>query len=149
MDYRGFSQGVTVFFPVFAPGGLFFLGDGHAVQGDGEVVGTGIETSFDVRFTLSLVKERSIGNPRAENDEYIMTVGNARPLVQALQHATTGMVLWLRELGLAGNTPDIVLGQCVEYDIANVIDPAFTVVCKMKKSTLQGLGVETSRMMAD
>lgn len=149
MDYRGFRQGVTVYFPVFVQGGLFTLGDGHAIQGDGEVVGTGIETSFDVRFTLSLSKGKSIGNPRAEDDEYLMTVGNARPLVQALQHATTGMVLWLRELGLAGNTPDIVLGQCVEYDIANVIDPAFTVVCKMKKSILQGLGVETSRVMED
>jgi amidase len=48
MDYRGFTEGVTVYFPVSAEGALFHIGDGHAVQGDGEIVGTGVEISFDV-----------------------------------------------------------------------------------------------------
>ena len=87
MDYRGFRQGVKVYFPVAVEGGLFHIGDGHAVQGDGEIVGTGIEISFDVRFTLGLIKGKEIGWPRAENEEYIMAVGNARPLDQAVQHA--------------------------------------------------------------
>src|SRR3954471_8837106 len=52
MDYRGFRESVTVDFPVFAEGGLFHLGDGHALQGDGEIVGTGIEVSMDVEFSL-------------------------------------------------------------------------------------------------
>ena len=52
MDYRGFDPGVTVYLPVFVPGALIFVGDGHAVQGDGEIVGTGIEISFDVQFTV-------------------------------------------------------------------------------------------------
>ena len=56
MDYRGFVAGATVYFPVFEPGALFFLGDGHAVQGDGEIVGTGIEISMDVRLTLRVLK---------------------------------------------------------------------------------------------
>jgi len=43
-------------FPVFVPGALFFLGDGHALQGDGEVIGTGIETTFEVEFTVDLIK---------------------------------------------------------------------------------------------
>ena len=47
MDYRGFRAGVTVYFPVFVEGALFHLGDGHALQGDGEIVGTGIEISTD------------------------------------------------------------------------------------------------------
>ena len=41
MDYRGFRAGVTVYLPVFVPGGLLFMGDGHAVQSDGEICGTG------------------------------------------------------------------------------------------------------------
>ena len=64
MDYRGFCQGATVYFPVFADGALFFLGDGHAVQGDGEIVGTGIEISFDVQFTINLIKGKRIHWPR-------------------------------------------------------------------------------------
>ncbi|MCV4820492.1 acetamidase/formamidase family protein, partial [Escherichia coli] len=64
MDYRGFREGVTVYFPVFAEGALFFLGDGHALQGDGEICGTGIEISMDVQFTLDLIKGQKIEWPR-------------------------------------------------------------------------------------
>jgi acetamidase/formamidase len=137
MDYKGFEQGVTVYFPVNVEGALLFVGDGHAVQGDGEIVGTGIEVSFDVQFTVHLQKGRRITWPRAENQTHIMTVGNARPLDQALQHATTEMSRWLTsEYGLDTLGAHILLGQCVEYEIANVYDPAYTVVCKVNKSLL-------------
>lgn len=137
MDYKGFVSGVTVYFPVFVPGALLFMGDGHAVQGDGEIVGTGIEVSFDVRFTVKLLKEKWIGWPRAENDEYIMTAGNARPLDQALQHATTEMVRWLQQdFDLDARGTHILMGQCVEYEVGNVFDPAYTMICKVKKQFL-------------
>ena len=137
MDYRGFVSGVTVYFPVFVPGALLFMGDGHAVQGDAEIVGTGIEVSFDVQFTVQLLKGKKINWPRAENDIYIMTAGNARPLDQALQHATTEMVRWLQEdFGLDARAAHILMGQCVEYDVGNVFDPAYTMVCKLKKQFL-------------
>jgi len=97
MDYRGFAQGVTVHFPVFVLGALFHMGDEHALQGDGEIVGTGIETSFDVQFTIRLIKNKTIQWPRAESYTYLMTVGNARPLDECVQHATTEMVRWLQE----------------------------------------------------
>ena len=141
MDYRGFAEGVTVYFPVFVSGALFHLGDGHAVQGDGEIVGTGIEISFDVQFTVNLIKKKGIGWPRAENDDYILAVGNARPLDQAVQHATTELIRWLEELGLEKKAVHILLGQCVEYDVGNVFDPAYTMICKVKKSILQNIGV--------
>ena len=141
MDYRGFREGVTVYFPVFVPGALFHLGDGHALQGDGEIVGTGIEISFDVQFTVNLIKGKSIGWPRAENDDYILAVGNARPLDQCVQHATTELVRWLEELGLELEAAHTLLGQCVEYDMGNVFDPAYTMVCKIKKSILATIGV--------
>ena len=137
MDYRGFVSGVTVYFPVFVPGALLFMGDGHAVQGDGEIVGTGIEVSFDVQFTVRLLKGKRINWPRAENEGYIMTAGNARPLDQALQHSTTEMIRWLQEdFSLDARATHILLGQCVEYDVGNVFDPAYTMVCKLKKQFL-------------
>ena len=119
----------------------FFLGDGHAVQGDGEIVGTGVEISFDVQFTVNLIKDKRIHWPRGENENYIFTAGNARPLDQAVQHATTEMVHWLIELGLESNEPHILLGQCVEYDVGNVFDPAYTMICKVKKSILRDIGL--------
>jgi amidase len=138
MDYRGFTNGVTVYFPVFAPGALFHLGDGHALQGDGEIVGTGIEISFDVQFTVYLQKGKRIYWPRGENADYIFTAGNARPLDQATQHATTEMLRWLQsDYGLDPVGANILMGQCVEYDLGNIYDPAYTMICKIPKRVLR------------
>src|SRR5688572_11734690 len=95
MDYAGMVAGVKVMLPVYEPGALLFIGDGHARQGHGEVVGTGLETSMDVEFTVDLVKKKTVGWPRLENDDYIMVLGSERPLLQAFQHATTELLRWL------------------------------------------------------
>ncbi len=137
MDYVGFTSGVTAYFPVFVAGALLHLGDGHAVQGDGELVGTGIEISFDVRFTVRLLKEKTIHWPRGEDADFIFTLGNARPLDQALQHATTEMCLWLQEdYGLNEHAASTLMGMCARYDLGNIFDPAYTMVCKMPKQVL-------------
>jgi acetamidase/formamidase len=138
MDYRGFGPGTSVRFPVSAPGALFFLGDGHAVQGDGEIVGTGIETTFEIQFTVKLEKKSKVVWPRGETATDIFTVGNARPLDQALQHATTEMLRWLGEdFGLDATAASHLLGQVVHYDVGNVYDPAYTMVCRVEKKWLK------------
>lgn len=140
MDYKGFTEGVTVYFPVSAEGALFHIGDGHAVQGDGEIVGTGVEISFEMQFTVHVIKGKKITWPRGENSDYIFTVGNARPLDQCVQHATTEMIHWLQEdFGLDALGAHILLGQAVEYDLGNIFDPAFTMVCKVPKRVLPKL----------
>lgn len=137
MDYRGFRPGMTIYLPVFVPGALLHVGDGHAVQGDGEIVGTGVEVSCDIRFTVDLRKGWHINWPRGENDDFIFAVGNARPLDQALQHATTELLRWLREdYGLDLVAASTLLGQTVAYDVGNVFDPAYTMVCKVPKQLL-------------
>ena len=131
-------EGVKVYFPVAAPGALFHVGDGHAVQGDGEIIGTGIEVSFDITFTVDLLKGAAIGWPRFENEEFIGTVGNARPLDQCVQHATSEMVRWLQEgYGMDATAVHLLMGQCVRYDMGNVYDPAYTMVCKISKEILE------------
>lgn len=138
MDYRGFREGVTVQFPVFVEGALLHVGDGHARQGDGEIVGTGIEVSFDVAVTVRVRHGKPINWPRAEDDEFVMAVGNARPLDQALQHATTELMRLLEEdYGLSSRASSALLGQCIRYDIGNVYDPAYTVVAKVERALLQ------------
>ncbi|MFH5184030.1 acetamidase/formamidase family protein [Paenibacillus sp. TAB 01] len=140
MDYRGLTAGVSVYFPVFAEGALFHLGDGHALQGDGEIVGTGIEISLDVRFSIRLRKGETIGWPRGESDTHWFCIGNARPLNQALQHATTEMLSLLRgNYGLSDTEASLLLGQAVEYEVANVFNPAYSVVCKIPKEVLAQL----------
>ncbi len=137
MDYRGFRQGTVAYLPVFVPGALFQLGDGHAAQGDGEISGTGVETSMEVEFTVDVRKAWQIGWPRGETDTHIFAAGNARPLDQALQHATTEMTRWLeQDYGLSVRASSLLMGQAVEYEIGNVYDPAYTVICKMPKAVL-------------
>ena len=136
MDYRLFAPGTTAWFPVAVPGALFYLGDGHACQGDGEIVGTGIETSFEMQVTFRVLK-RTITWPRGETLEDIFTIGNARPLDQALQHATTEMLRWLGEdYGLEPLAASHLMGQVVRYDIGNVFNPAYTVACRIAKHWL-------------
>lgn len=137
MDYRWLGEATRVYFPVAVEGGLFFLGDGHALQGDGEVSAAGIEIAMEAEFTLSLIKGRAPVWPRGENAEYIFTIGNARPLDQCVQHATSEMIRWLeQDYGLDAKHASLLLGQCARYDLGNIYDPAYTMVCKLPKAVL-------------
>lgn len=137
MDYNGMGAGATLMLPVFEPGALFFLGDGHARQGDGEVVGSAIETSLDVEFSVDLIKGKRISWPRIENQDFIMVLGSSRALNEALQHGTTELMRWLTEsYGYDERSASVLMGQGMEYEIANVVDPEFTIVAKIRKRFL-------------
>jgi acetamidase/formamidase len=137
MDYRGVREGVTLHFPVFEPGALLSIGDGHALQGDGELGGTGVEGSFDVRFTVSVLKGRAIGWPRGEDAHTIFTIGNARPFFKAVQHATTEMLRWLlQDHCLDMVSASILMGQHASIDVGNLFNPAYTAVCRISKSVI-------------
>jgi amidase len=137
MDYNGMTAGVTLMLPVSETGAMFFLGDGHARQGDGEVTGGAIETSLDVEFSIEWRKGRKIAWPHLENDDYIMVLGSSRSLIEALQHANTELQRWLMaDYGFDERGSSLMMGQAMELEIANVVDPEFTVVAKMRKRYL-------------
>ncbi len=137
MDYASMGAGVKLMLPVNEPGALLFLGDGHARMGEGEVVGTGLETSMDVTFSVQLVKKKAIAWPRLESDTHIMVLGSARPLLEAFQHATSELQKWLMaDYGMTERGAQTLLGQAAEYEIANVVDPNFTVVAKIRKQNI-------------
>ncbi len=127
-----------MWFPVAVEGALFFLGDCHALQGDGEIVGTGIETSYEVEVRLTVEKGRQLVWPRGETGPPTSS-RSATPAhsTRRLQHATTEMVSWLEsDFGLDITAASHLLGQAVRYDIGNVFDPAFTVACRLDKKWL-------------
>jgi acetamidase/formamidase len=137
MDYNGMGAGATLMLPVFEPGAFFFLGDGHARQGDGEMLGGAIETSLNVEFSVELLKGKKISWPRLETQEFIMVLGSSRAINEALQHATTELMRWLIEsYGFDERGASLLLGQGMEYEVANVVDPEFTIVAKMRKQYL-------------
>ena len=137
MDASDVGQGATVYLPVFHPGALFYFGDFHALQGDGEIAGSGLESTADVTFQFELIKGKSIRWPRIENDEYIMVAGSVRPLIDALRIAYVELIDWLvADYGFDRMDAYQVASQAGVVRVANVVDPNYTVVAKFPKRFL-------------
>ena len=137
MDTSEAREGTTVYLPVYHEGAGFYFGDVHALQGDGEVIGSGIETSADVVFEFGLQKKKAIAWPRLENKDFIMVAGSARPLIDAFRIAHVEMVKWLEsEYGFDRWEGLQILSQVGTAQIANVVDPNYTVVARFPKRYL-------------
>ena len=126
LDYNEIVEGVTVILPVYHPGGLLFIGDGHALQGDGEPTGTGIETSLDVEFEVEVRKKADVTGPRVENSDHLISIGSqpefASSLDNALKMATTDMVRWLvNEYQLEPWAAHLLIGYQARYDVVTVM----------------------------
>lgn len=137
MDTPETREGAVVYLPIFHAGAYFYFGDVHALQGHGEITGSGIETSADVTLRLDLIKGKKIAWPRIENDEFIMVAGSVRPLIDAFRIAHVEMVKWLEaDYGFDRWEALQVLSQVGKAQVANVVDPNYTVVAKFPKKYL-------------
>jgi len=138
LDYNEVREGATVLLPVYHPGALLYIGDGHALQGDGEPTGNGIETSLDVAFSVDIVKKAHLTGPRLETPDYLISVG-AQPefssdLNHGLQIATTDMVRWLtEEYKMDSWVAQVLLAFQSKYDVITV---AGSVGLKIPKTCL-------------
>ena len=138
MDYNRVNEGATVVLPVFHPGALLFIGDGHALQGDGEPTGTGIETSMDVTFTVELRKKAGVHNPRLETADSIIAIGSQPEFVTSLDRslrvATSEMIDWLtRDYKMEPWAAHLLIGYQGQYDVVTV---AGSMALRIPKSAL-------------
>ena len=137
MDANDVREGTTVYLPVFHEGAYFYFGDVHALQGDGEICGSGLETTAEVTFQFDLIKGKKIAWPRIENSDYIMTVGSVRPLSDALRIAAVEMIEWLvADYGFEKSDAYQFVSQLAEIRVANMVDPNYSVVVKIPKRHL-------------
>jgi acetamidase/formamidase len=144
MDFNAVVEGNTVYLQVQQPGALLYVGDGHALQGDGETSQWALETSLDVVLEVELIKKQSIATPRVESPTQIMTLGQAGSSDDALRLATSGMLQWLRQShGLDMSQATQVLGVAVQYSVVNLAGRSVGVAAKIDKSVLKGLPVAT------
>jgi amidase len=133
MDYNDVAEGATLLFPVYHTGAYFYLGDGHALQGDGEGLGTGIETSLDVQFTVRVRKGKTLSIPRLINDEYIVSIGS-QPEFQsstdhALRMANGDMLKWLTsEYHLSAPEANLLIGMVVKHKIVTYFGTTATLI---------------------
>src|SRR5262249_61507586 len=92
MDLKELVAGTTLYLPVWAPGALFSAGDGHGVQGDGEVCVTALETALTGTFRLVLRKDLHFDLPRAESPSHYITMGFNEDLDDAAKTALRQLI---------------------------------------------------------
>lgn len=140
MDYLGVAEGARLYLPVFRPGAYLFLGDAHGTQSDGELMGTGLETSMDISFSVDVIEGWTLQQPWLEDSKNVMVVGIAGSLDDALREATTGMARWLTHTyDLDSSEVAMVMGSSLRYDIAEIVDPHINVVARLSKKVLAGI----------
>lgn len=123
LDVKDLTAGTTVYLPVFHPGALFYVGDPHGAQGDGEVSGTAIEQSLTGVFRFAVHKGRSISMPRAENETHHMLMGIDLDLDRATRHATWEVVDFLvEEKGLSPAEALSLASIAVDFRVSEVVD---------------------------
>ena len=95
LDCKELTAGSTIYLPVWNDGALFSTGDGHAVQGDGEVNGTALETALAGTFEFHVRKDLGWKLPRAETPTHLITFGLNADLDDAARQALWEMIGWL------------------------------------------------------
>ncbi|MBM3811170.1 MAG: acetamidase [Acidimicrobiia bacterium] len=135
MDYNDVVEGATLYFPVYHKGAYFYIGDGHAVQGDGEGLGNGVETSLDVQFTVKVRKGRRISIPRLENDRYIVSIASQpefnSSMDMAVRSANSDMIQWLTtDYKLTAPEAHLLMGTVVEHKIATYFGTVTAMIAK-------------------
>ena len=140
MDFNEIVEGATVYLPVSVPGALLYFGDGHALQGDGELNGNALETSMDVEVSVDVLSGKRIRGPRVESATHIMAMGLEGSLDEAFRSATDNMANWLMDTyKLTPSEVAQVIGTAAEYTISEVADRNAGIVLKIRKERLQGL----------
>jgi acetamidase/formamidase len=140
MDFNEVVEGNTVYLPVFQPGALLYLGDAHALQGDGETSQYALETSMDVEFAVDVIKGRSIPVPRVESPSQLMVLGQGGSLDDAVRQATSGLVRWLQQdYGLSLSECAQVLGSSVRYDVVTLAGRNAGLAARLDKAVLSTL----------
>ena len=137
MDYNDNAEGTTLYFPVFHPGALLGMGDGHAAMGDGEVVGSGLETSMDVVFSVDVIPNDATAQVRAETKDYLIAFGVTGSVPESIQVATSELAKWIKkDYKLSDSEVAILFASTLKYDITELVDPRFNVAAKVPKSVL-------------
>jgi len=137
MDLPDVGPGAIVYFPVHSKGALLYLGDCHAAQGDGELCGVAIEQMATVTVHVDLIKGWSFAWPRLETENFVMTIGSARPLEDAARIAYRELVRWMAaEYGFEELDAYMLLTQAGRIRLGNMVDPKYTVGASILKKYL-------------
>ncbi len=147
MDCTIVGEGCKVYLPVEVPGALFGLGDLHAVQGDGEVGGSGVEIAGRLRVRLGLLKKARLPLPLVETPELVATICSDEDLDVAAQGAIDNMFrLLIEQVGIPLNEADMLMSILGWIRICQVMNPLKTCRMELPKWVLQRYGFAMAQM---
>src|ERR671913_1245178 len=137
MDVPDVRPGNTVYLPVWNEGALFYTGDCHARQGQGELCGVALEITSKVTVVFDVIKGGSIEWPRIESEDRLMIVGSARPMEDAARIAYTELIGWLEdEHGFSRLDAYQLLTQAGGLYVGNMVDTTYSLVASIDKQYL-------------
>jgi len=137
IDNKELVAGTTLFLPVWAPGALFSAGDGHAVQGDGEVCLSALETALTGTFQLILHKKRAIPLPRAETDTHIIAMGFDHDLDEAARQALRELIaMTVERTGLTPEEAYVLASLAGDLHVTQLVDENKGIHAMLAKSLL-------------
>jgi len=142
MDDPSLVEGTTVYFPVFVKGALFSIGDGHAVQGYGEVCGSAIEAPMTFTYRLRVLKNKPpIQEPQYETDDYYAVTGFGTTIDIATKKAVNYMVDYLiSNYSVSPEDAYMLCSLVGDLKIAEVVDvPNMLVTMHFPKSIINQL----------
>jgi acetamidase/formamidase len=140
LDLRELTEGSVLYLPVWQRGALIYTGDSHAVQGDGEISLTALETAMrDVQIEVILHKQKKFEWPLAETDTHWITVGLDKDLNKAMTLAARNAIAFLSNR--AGLTPHDAYALCsiaVSFRVTQVVDIVRGVHTMIPKNLFEG-----------
>ena len=138
MDNHDLQPGTSLFLPVHARGALISIGDGHAVQGGGEVGLSAVETSLRGEVQIVLHKGMRVGWPRAETPTHYMTIGLHEDLNMAAKIATREMLNFVVETkGLSRDDAYMLLSAAMDLHVTEIVDITKGVHAMLPKAIFQ------------
>lgn len=138
MDVPDVGVGNKIYLPVYNDGALFYIGDCHAAQGQGELCGVACEITAKARLSFEIIKGKSIKWPRIESKDKIMTVGSAKPMEDAARIAYTELIVWLEdEFGFTTAQAYELLTQVGGLYVGNMVDTTYSLVASIEKKILR------------
>ncbi|CAA2101966.1 hypothetical protein MBUL_01445 [Methylobacterium bullatum] len=141
MDNKELKVGTSLYLPVFNPGAGFYAGDGHGVQGDGEVCITALETGLSGTFRLTVRKDLDYAWPFAETPTDLMTIGLHESLDEAMRQAVREMVRHVcARSGLTRNQAYMLCSLAGNLRITQTVDGNKGVHMLLPKSALSAPG---------
>jgi acetamidase/formamidase len=135
LDNKDLVAGSRLYLPVHVPGALLSIGDGHGMQGDGEVTGTALETSLRGTFEIQLRKGQRLRWPRAETPTHYISMGLHEDLDEATRLATREMVEFLvAEKGLTRDEAYALCSLAADLHVTQAVDQTKGVHATLAKS---------------